>query len=435
VASLVLREYARLGIGELRQLSIDEALVPESAFEWLCQESARLRKSGAPLVHIDGRRWLRLDNYVGVIETPCGVQIEILPKHLHSHAEASSGRRLLQRMLSKVWGLPSRQTGPAGIQAFNAPLTEWVMREFLVCLDLLVKRGLRFDYHPVREQQRFLRGRMLVSEQMRQPPGREHIFAIEHDVFDADRPENRLLRSALEKVCRATREPGNWRLSHELATYLASIPSSQNVDADFRLWRDDRLMAHYRPIRPWCELILTGRNPLAVAGDWRGLSLLFPMEKLFEKYVEVMLRSQLASGLLLTRTPSRKNLCEHLGSGWFNLQPDLMVSSGDRRWILDTKWKRIDEGKGNPRDKYDVSQADLYQLFAYGHKYLSGLGDVALIYPATATFTQPLPVFVLADDLRLWVLPFDLERGCILGLEKPGIAVQGEGATPQFLSA
>jgi 5-methylcytosine-specific restriction enzyme subunit McrC len=424
-----------VGIGELRQVSIDEALVPESAFDWLCQESARLRKSGAPLVHVQGRQWLRLDNYVGVIETPCGIQIEILPKHVDSQTDAVSGRRLLRRMLTKIWGLPKRETTPAGIEAFHAPLTEWVMREFVEHLDHLVKRGVRFDYHAVREQQRFLRGRLLVEQQMRQPPGREHIFCIEHDVFDADRPENRLLRSALDKVCRVTREPGNWRRSHELASCLATVPLSQNVDADFRRWRDDRLMSHYRTIRPWCELILTGRNPLAVAGGWRGLSLLFPMEKLFERYVEVMLRSQLTTGLLLTRTPSRANLCEHLGSGWFNLQPDLMVSTGNQRWILDTKWKRLDEAKNNRRDKYDVRQADMYQLFAYGHKYLPGRGDVVLVYPATATFTQPLPVFTLADELRLWVLPFDLESGRVVGLERAGIAIQDANIALGALSA
>jgi len=40
----------------------------------------RLRKAGAGLVQLEGRRWLRLDNYVGVIEAPDGTRIEILPK-------------------------------------------------------------------------------------------------------------------------------------------------------------------------------------------------------------------------------------------------------------------------------------------------------------------------------------------------------------------
>jgi 5-methylcytosine-specific restriction endonuclease McrBC regulatory subunit McrC len=61
------------------------------------------------------------------------------------------------------------------------------------------------------------------------------------------------------------------------------------------------------------------------------------------------------------------------------------------------------------------------QLFAYGHKYLSGRGDVVLIYPATLTFTKPLPVSMYTNDLRLWVLPFDLQTGQVLGLDLAGM--------------
>lgn len=418
MASLVVREYARVGIGETKQVSLDEVLIPAGAFDWLCQESARLRKGGAALVQIDGQRWLRLDNYVGVIETPCGIQIEILPKHLDSEADVSGGRELLQKMLTRCLGLHSRQTTLASIRAFQAPLTEWVMREFLWALDRLVKRGLRFHYHPVQEKQRFLQGRLLVAQQMRQPPGRDHIFSIEHDIFDTDRAENRLLRSALDKVCRTTHEPANWRLSHELATCLAQVPVSQNVVSDFQRWRDDRLMTHYRSVRPWCELILTDRNPLSVAGDWRGFSLLFPMERIFERYVEATLRSYLTFPMTLKRTPSSENLCSHQDEEWFNLQPDLMLSDGAHHLVLDTKWKRISERKANARDKYDLKQSDIYQLFAYGHKYLGGVGDVVLVYPRTSTFTKPLAQFDLSADLRLWVLPFDLTTGQVLGLDR-----------------
>ena len=57
------------------------------------------------------------------------------------------------------------------------------------------------------------------------------------------------------------------------------------------------------------------------------------------------------------------------------------------------------------------SQSDFYQLQTYGQSYLDGQGDVVLIYPKTAAFDQPLPVFEFPklDGLRLWVLPFCLK--------------------------
>jgi 5-methylcytosine-specific restriction enzyme subunit McrC len=78
--------------------------------------------------------------------------------------------------------------------------------------------------------------------------------------------------------------------------------------------------------------------------------------------------------------------------------------------VLDTKWKIIDGAKGNGSDKYGLSQADFYQLHAYGQAYLDGQGDVILIYPKTDALNSPLPVFEFPKSvgLRLWVLPFCL---------------------------
>ena len=43
--------------------------------------------------------------------------------------------------------------------------------------------------------------------------------------------------------------------------------------------------------------------------------------------------------------------------------------------MLDTKWKRIDQSLNNAREKFGLSQADFYQLLAYGERYMGGVGD------------------------------------------------------------
>lgn len=86
---------------------------------------------------------------------------------------------------------------------------------------------------------------------------------------------------------------------------------------------------------------------------------------------------------------------------------------------MDTKWKLIDGQKSNGTDKYGLSQADFYQLYAYGQRYLNGEGDMVLIYPGTDEFKKALPVFEFPKpgNLRLWVLPFCLrERALVLPL-------------------
>lgn len=90
------------------------------------------------------------------------------------------------------------------------------------------------------------------------------------------------------------------------------------------------------------------------------------------------------------------------------MEPDLLVNDRHRtRLAMDTKWKLLDESKNNATEKYPLSQADFYQLFAYGHHYLGGKGDVILIYPETEAFSKPFPVFDFPQsaEMRLWVLP------------------------------
>jgi 5-methylcytosine-specific restriction enzyme subunit McrC len=113
------------------------------------------------------------------------------------------------------------------------------------------------------------------------------------------------------------------------------------------------------------------------------------------------------------------HLVRHLEQDWFQLKPDLLIQKeGDNQLVLDTKWKLIDEKKSNGKEKYDLSQADFYQLYAYGHKYLKGMRDVVLIYPKTDSFTGPLRVFDFSGDIqskfRLWVLPFCLDHKKLL---------------------
>ena len=286
------------------------------------------------------------------------------------------------------------------------------MAQFLAELDLLVKRGVRFDYQRIEEEQRFLRGQLNVVAQMRQRPGRQHYLQIRHDVFQPDRAENRLLKSALEQVAKSTKDANSWRLANELRSMLGELPASRHIALDFRAWSTDRLMAHYQTMKPWCELILNQQMPLAVSGEWRGMSMLFPMERLFERYVEGWLRGRLEPGARLKAQASRHSLCQHSGSDMFRLQPDLLMEKGAQTWVLDTKWKTLDGG--DRANKYGLSQGDFYQLFAYGNKYLGGKGELALIYPRTRRFDRPLQPFDFSPELRLWALPFDLDADTLL---------------------
>ncbi|MCC5825465.1 McrC family protein [Alkalimonas sp.] len=411
--AVVVREYARLTTAPLAQSTLDAAHISPSAFSWLVKLGQQFKANGLQLLELDDQQWLRLDNYVGVLESPCGQVIEILPKHRVESDCKQSARKLLRKLILNALQLKQRETEHTDIERFDAPLPEWLMAQFLTELDSLVKRGLRFDYQRVEEPQRFLRGQLDVVKQLRQPAGREHIFNIRHDIFTANRPENRLLKAALLRVCKTTQDNDNWRLAHELQSILQELPASTDIQADFTAWQSDRLMAHYQSIKPWCEFVLSQHVPLAVQGQWQGISMLFPMERLFESYVATALDSAAKcipgiNGEVNTQLAS-KHLCTHQGKDFFQLKPDLQLLLGAKCWIIDTKWKLLDAA--SRENKYGLSQQDFYQLFAYGQYYLGGEGTLVLVYPAWQKFpaAAQLADFRFNDKLTLWVLPFDLE--------------------------
>ena len=425
MGDIVVREYARLTTVP-GYATMDCHSVSQEVFSYVRDLASRFSKSGVPLVHLEDGAFLRLDNYVGVIQLPGGAVLEIVPKHTPEAEDVEAARGLLVKMLATITDVRPRTANVADIRLLKRPLHEWVMSRFLQELDRLVKRGLKFDYHELEEERPFVRGRIDVSRQMFQSPGRLHLVHVRHEEFMPDCAENRLLRSALRRIRLATRDAENWRLANELSARTEEIPESNNTSLDFKRWRVGPLLSRYAAIRPWCELVLGTMMPVAQRGTWEGFSMLFPMEVLFERYVAIRLGQRLRPTFQLKRQSTLHSLCEHDGGWMFQLEPDLLIRGGGSCWVLDTKWKLIDAS--NKKDKYLISEDDVYQMFAYGHRYVDGEGQLLLIYPRSAMFRFPLPDFVFRPNLRLHVVPFDLEQDRLLADMTPLLTGSGPAA-------
>ncbi|WP_322406473.1 McrC family protein [Idiomarina sp. PL1-037] len=407
-STVVVREYAYLTTAPVAANTLDRAHISESVFRWLVELGQQFRRNGLPLFELDSQKLLRLDNYVGVLESPCGTVIEVLPKHTTEQTSAAEARALLKRLIKTSMQLSVREADFADVERFEMPIREWLITCFLSELEVLLKRGLQFDYQVREEEARFLRGQLDIAKQLRQPPGKAHVFNIRHDLFLSDRPENRLIKSALVAVCSATQDNDNWRLAHEMLSQLLKLPESSDPKADFKSWSTDRLLTHYRPIKPWCEFILNQHVPLSVSGGWRGISMLFPMEKLFENYVAEQLRRAIGNKGTVRTQLATEHLCQHKGKGVFNLRPDIEVVIDDKRWIMDTKWKLLDVYSGG--STYGLSERDFYQMLAYGYKILHSQGDLVLIYPAWKNFpsNENISPFEFDKQTTLLVTSFNL---------------------------
>ena len=358
----------------------------------------------------NGQGVLSLQQYVGVICTESGCQIEILPK-ISKETNAEQAREMLIKMLVELRDSPFKEGVLSNLDAHKMPLFELLLRQFLSHVGDLVRKGIARTYVDQQENLVYLRGKLQLAEHIRMNSSDKSRLYCEFDEFEIDRPINRLIKGALETAAKTTQNADNQQLCRELLFWFDRVQATRDVARDFRSMRHDRLVQHYQPAMPLCRLILEGLNPLTKQGENRALSMLFPMSRLFEDYVAAKLRSQLMGWSVRSQVSRYSIVARHLGSPIFRLEPDLEFTRGTQRLIGDTKWKLIDQS--NRGNNYGISQQDVYQLFAYGKKYLAGQANkqVMLIYPRTEKFDRPLEPFWFDEESEvLYVFPFDLER-------------------------
>jgi len=106
------------------------------------------------------------------------------------------------------------------------------------------------------------------------------------------------------------------------------------------------------------------------------------MNELFEEYIGEVARAAFTSQgfQVVLQGPSRA-LLQDAGTGAevFQTRPDITgLRDGKPAWIIDTKWKVLDEDERNQ----GIAQADVYQMLGYAHRY--GVRNVFLLYPHQA---------------------------------------------------
>lgn len=69
------------------------------------------------------------------------------------------------------------------------------------------------------------------------------------------------------------------------------------------------------------------------------------------------------------------------------------MKRGERTVILDTKWKSLVD---NERVNYGISQADMYQMYAYSKKY--NTPEIWLLYPVNDEMRNHYPIRFESGD-------------------------------------
>lgn len=365
------------------------------------------------LIH-KGKEQIRLKNYVGLLQTADEKQIEILPKTTANSPKEA--RKILLKMLRVLPNSPYQSLSNTHLEICHLPLFEIFVNVFLDELEKLISQGLGSNFECEETNTFFVKGKILIPENIRQNVVRNERFFIAFDEFRADIPPNRILKYCLQTLTNEHFSNKTQQRIIKNSSIFADISSPKNITKDFILSEQNNLfLTRYNNLLNWSKIFINRQSFLPFSGKNLQLGMLFPMEVLFENYVGKLFKKHFSEEFQITLQDKSKHLIDnHLDKSKFRLIPDIVLQDDSQTLILDTKWKLIDASKS--KQNYGIQQSDLYQIYAYGKKYEAQ--QLFLIYPANENFATALQVFDYEAEMSLKIIPFDLCKEVSFEIEK-----------------
>ena len=339
-----------------------------------------------------GGKFIQARNYVGVLQTKSSLTIEILPK-IANENDAERSKAVFIKMLKTLKNFPFKSSNLASLKTQNLPLLEIFISMFLCELEALVKKGIKSDYVALEENLNFLKGKLNINEQIKRNSIHKERFYVRYSEFLSDIKINRIIKTTLKFLYKKSNSSKNQQKIRELLFIFDEVSECEDYKNFFAKLVINRQVKHYEQTLLWCKIFLLGNSFTPHNGDDLALALLFDMNALFESYVGNFIKKSFPGTIL---QHSEKYLVEEPKS--FKLRPDIFLE-GD--FIADTKWKIV-------KSRDDISQADLYQLYAYGKKH--ECSNLYLIYPKIDGVKQEFMKFGYDDKMLLEILYFDLEK-------------------------
>lgn len=345
---------------------------------------------------------IQLYQLCGIVRLPSGQVLEILPKiwsadetqNTKRSKEEERARLALLRMLASNQDLKLSVLDNAAQELAKLSLLDIFVRAFLKEVLRIAHGGLKSGYVETISDSPALRGRLMFVETQLSGVGRNGLVRCAHDDFSADNPYNQALLGALLACRKFVLSAKTQRLWFEARSMLSAISVKSVTVAAINRFARNRSTKRYEEALSWAKIILGLQSPTLSAGDSEAPSLLFDMEKLFERWVEIHTQKNLEEHLVARRHGTVKHLASisqpvgllaaasNAGKPVFRLTPDVLVwltaeqSAGSvPKQVIDAKWKTIEPAIKD----WGVREGDVYQMLAYATRF--GCDQAALAYP------------------------------------------------------
>jgi 5-methylcytosine-specific restriction enzyme subunit McrC len=369
-----MREWDTLTVKNVTPSSADLALTRVLAeqnesmlrVEWLYDRSAR----------ITSRSW------VGVVRFD-GFEVRVEPKLV-------GGNLGILRMLDYTRGLDSIQRLPTmqDLEDEGASLIDLVCWLLADQCDYILRHGLLSDYVTREETLLNFRGQLRIYEQIRRHYGQVSELECRYDEYESDILENRILAVALRRARRVCVNTRVRAMLGRVEPLFSEVCPAEDIDVTAA--RDEltyhRRNQHYRDGHHWAFLLLGGKaiKDVYSAGDAGAFAFMFDMNRLFEEFVETILREALRSTMyrLASQSRTRSIVVDEKGRNYSTVIPDLLIRTGSRATErvlpVDSKYKLYDDQR--------VVAGDIYQTFLYAYAFAppGSFPTAGVVFPAAA---------------------------------------------------
>jgi len=342
----------------------------------------RLRIGRSPAFETrSGRLFAR--QFAGAVDLG-GVRVEILPKS-YGVETIEQARTFLYNLLDCVGDEAAIGWIPGGSASSSSmDVLEVVERRAADELVRRVSATLPRRYQPVAEVSPVIRGRILFNQLARQSPVMRHHIPVVHCPLNVDNDLSRLLKALARFLWNRTRSV---RLRRDLDACLDQLAAVQDFVLDASLVSRvqlGRYEADWAALVEYASLVVEGEvSDPTRTGETGQPSLLFPLNKLFER----ILRKVLANHLKPPHACRDRNqsfcLLKHGDDEALGVIPDIVIGAAKGRVVVaDAKWKAL----SNAPPRFGVLPGDVYQILAYMR--LMGTPKGVLLYPRLEWMTE-----------------------------------------------
>ena len=273
-----------------------------------------------------------------------------------------------------------------------------------------IERGYHREYVEVQSEEKFLRGKLLLTRQIKKLPSRRHTFSVEFHDFTEDNLLNQIFYAATLLAMQKTRLPINKKLLSQLILIFSDVTPKKILRSHLEKVHFTRLNERFKLPFNLAIILLFGFG--GIFGEEKTFGFFVDMNRLFQKYVYEAIKREFTQYNVEEET--------YIGNLVTNksipVRPDIVIKRDNEiKLIVEIKYKEISEDEL-------VRSGDLYQIYAYSRV---GNSNVVLIYPKRENFNEWLIKEELEffDGCKVIILPFDLSE---IAIRKASITLPKE---------